>query len=228
MKSAIRNRIENTRPPETRSKPTTLYLADAATQTNPEGRPEGRQRSAMNAFQHGLSGHRMILQDHELESYRRLSTALYRDYSPANESERQLVQKIVDCHTRINRIFAIENNIMNVGIEQRMRPDAKHDAETEAMIAQARTWTAEANSFEKLGRYESRISRQLLQYTRELDRIQTLRKSKQLERNKPLIQNVPSFRQTARVGSTGPSVATSARPAPTPNPHEQDPLGRVA
>ena len=82
MKSAIRNRIENTRPPETRSKPTTLYLADAATQTNPEGRPEGRQRSAMNAFQHGLSGHRMILQDHELESYRRLSTALYRDYSP--------------------------------------------------------------------------------------------------------------------------------------------------
>ncbi len=164
----------------TTPKPIELHLADAATQTN----IEGKARASMNAFQHGLSGHRMILQTHEREGYRRLSAELYRDYKPANESERQFVQKIIDCHTRLNRIVAIENNILNAGVNQHTRPDSTNDAEIEAMVAQARAWTEYENSFEKLGRYESRISRQLVQYSKELDRLQAKRKAHEAELQK--------------------------------------------
>ena len=148
MRAAIRTAINNayTESPGI-STPISLYLADAQTQTT----ATGQNRSAMNAFQHGLSGNRMILQDHELEAYRRLSSALHHDYAPATETERQFVQKIIDCHTRLNRIVAIENNILNIGVHQNTNPESGNDPATEAMIAQARTWTLEAGSFDKLG-----------------------------------------------------------------------------
>ena len=60
MRAAIRQKIETSYTPTPgKSEPVNLYLADAQTQTN----PEGRERAAMNAFQHGLSGNRMILQE---------------------------------------------------------------------------------------------------------------------------------------------------------------------
>ncbi len=207
MRTVIHNAIKKaTTPKPVPPTRTPLHLADAVTQTN----LEGKARAAMNAFQHGLSGHRMLLQPHELEGYRRLSSELYRDYKPANEAERQFVQKIIDCHTRINRIVAIENNILNVGVSSNFRPDSTNDDETEAMIAQARSWTEDENSFEKLGRYESRISRQLVQYSKELDRIQDRRKKheKELEEirqpiaKKPDTAKVIPFRQTASATAT--------------------------
>ena len=42
--------------------------------------------------------------------------------------------------------------------------------------AQCRAWIENADSFEKLGRYEARISRQMLQYTTELERLQQARR----------------------------------------------------
>jgi hypothetical protein len=49
----------------------------------------------------------------------------------------------------------------------------------DSIAAQTRAWIKQADSLEKLSRYEGRISRQMLQYIRELDRIQGLRKSQQ-------------------------------------------------
>ena len=212
MKATIRTAINKaTAPNPGKATPVELHLADAATQTN----IEGKARAAMNAFQHGLSGHRMILQTHELEAYRSLSTALYQDYKPANESERQFLQKIIDCHTRLNRIVAIENNILNVGVSQNIRPDSTNDEETEAMVAQARAWTQDEDSFEKLGRYESRISRQLVQYSKELDRIQTKRKVHEAEIEK-LRQPVPNKPDTAKVIPFRQTPATASSTAAHP------------
>jgi hypothetical protein len=158
----------------------------------------GKQKSALNGFKHGLTGQRMILQDHEAEPYRRLSQALHHDYRPKTEIEFQLVQHIVDCNMRLNRIAAIDSNLMNIGVVENTRDDAAHGDITETVIAQTRAWVKQADSFEKLGRYEARISRQLLQYMRELDRIQTLRRSQQAsqtaETKTPYTQ-VASFRR---------------------------------
>ena len=183
----------------------------------------GKQASSMNAFRHGLTGNHMLLQPHEQAAHTRLTSALTREYSPATESESQFVRKIIDCHIRLNRIVAIENNILNVGVAQNINPQSGHDDATEAMIAQARTWTLQANSFEKLGRYESRISRQLIQYTKELDRIQTarrrqeteLRKIRQTAPNKTHSEKIVSFRQVPPQ-PTGPSEENTAKPFPVP------------
>jgi hypothetical protein len=136
---------------------------------------DGKRKSSLNGFKHGLTGQRMILQDHEVEPYRRMSAALHSDYRPKTEIESQLVQKIADCNMRLNRIAAIDSNLLNTGIAENTN-EAPCDA-TESVIAQTRSWVKQADSFEKLGRYEARISRQMVQYIRELDRIQARRKS---------------------------------------------------
>ena len=186
----------------------------------------GKQTSSMNAFRHGLSGNHLLLQPHEREAHLRLTSALTREYAPATESESQFVQKIIDCHTRLNRIVAIENNILNVGVTRHTNPDSGNDEMTEAMIAQAAAWTAEAATFDKLSRYESRISRQLIQYTKELDRIQTARKQARAEREnqrhpietKPNNPNLASFRQTPLIAHVAERATRSATPIRTPQP----------
>ena len=75
---------------------------------------------------------------------------------------------------RLNRIAAMENNVLNISLLENTS-NAAHDDATETIAAQARAWVDRADSFEKLGRYEARISRQLLQYTKELERLRQAR-----------------------------------------------------
>ena len=189
----------------------------------------GKQVSSMNAFRHGLSGNHLLLQPHEHEAHTRLTSALKREYAPATESESQFVQKIIDCHTRLNRIAAIENNILNIGVTRHTNPEFGNDDMTEALIAQAAAWTAEANTFDKLSRYESRISRQLIQYTKELDRIQTARKQARTEREnqrhpveiKTDTTKSASFRQTPLIHHVADRAIRNVTPIRTPQPASQ-------
>jgi hypothetical protein len=150
-----------------------INLVNAGKSTGPKTRA-GKQRSSQNAFKHGLTGNRMILQEHEHEAYNRLTRELNLQLKPGSELERQLVQKIIDCHTRLNRVAALDGNILNFGLTQN-ETDAEHDDALETIAAQCRSWIENADSFEKLGRYEARISRQLLQYTQEFERLLAIR-----------------------------------------------------
>jgi hypothetical protein len=47
------------------------------------------------------------------------------------------------------------------------------------MAAQTLAWTERAASFDTLGRYESRLSRQLLKYQQEFERLQAVRKEQE-------------------------------------------------
>ena len=148
---------------------------NAARSTGPTSE-SGKQKSALNGIKHGLTGQRMLLQPHEVEPYRRMTKAFHHDYKPQTEIEYRLVQHIVDCNMRLHRIAAIESNLFSVGTVDNVRENVLHDDVTEAVIAQTRAWLKQEDSFEKLGRYESRISRQMLKYTGEIDRVQNLRK----------------------------------------------------
>src|SRR5882757_3632101 len=92
-----------------------IYRENATHSTGPIT-IKGKNRARMNAFKHGLTGQHLMLQAHEFETYTALTTALNNEHNPQTETERQLVQHIIDCHTRINRATAIENNILNIAL----------------------------------------------------------------------------------------------------------------
>jgi hypothetical protein len=150
---------------------------NASHSTGPRGE-KGKQIAAMNGFKHGLTGQRMILQPHEADAYRRIGAAFHAQYQPQTEIESQLVQHLIDCNMRLSRAAAIDSNLLNVGLAENIRNDGNDDV-IETVLAQTRAWVRQENSFDKLSRYEGRISRQLFQYIRELERIQNLRKSQE-------------------------------------------------
>ena len=163
---------------------------------------EGKKRSSLNAFKHGLSGNHLVLQTHELASYNQLTAAMLSDLKPRTEPERQIAQKIIDLNFRINRITAIENNMLNFDTTTN-EPDFEEDEGIARMMGQARAWKKDAQSFEILGRYESRLSRQLLQYQKELERLQAVHATS------------VALSQPTETATLNPESASFGKPAPT-------------
>jgi hypothetical protein len=161
----------------------------------------GKQRSSMNAVKHNLSGQNLILQAAEMDAYNRLAAAMHSDLQPRTESERQIVQKIVDTHFRLNRLAAIENNLVNFALLDN-ETDTPHDDRIEAMVAQTRAWIERSGSFDVLGRYEGRLTRQLLQLQLEFERLQKNRpEPDETEGDRPLL---------ASFGRSAPALVRSA------------------
>jgi hypothetical protein len=157
--------------------------ANAQKSTGPRSGP-GKQRSRLNAVKHNLSGQHLILQESELEAYNRMGSAMLTDLKPKSEPERQIAEKIIDTNFRLNRLTAIENNLFSFGLT-RNETDTPHDDRIEVMAAQTRAWTERATTFDTLGRYESRLSRQLIKYQEEFERLQAVRKLQEsIDRNR--------------------------------------------
>ena len=107
-----------------------------------------------------------------------MATAMLIDLKPKSEPERQIAQKIIDTNFRLNRLTAIENNMFSFGITAN-ETDLPHDDRVEVMAAQTRAWIERAGAFDTLGRYECRLSRQLLKYQEEFERLQAARKQQE-------------------------------------------------
>jgi hypothetical protein len=132
---------------------------------------------------------------------------MLRDLTPVTEPEKQIAQKIIDLNFRINRITAIENNMLNFDMTDN-EPHFEEDDGIAAMMGQARAWKKDAQSFEILGRYESRLSRQLLQYQKELERLQAVRIAE-------VRATSVALSQTTEIAPLNPESASFGKPAPT-------------
>ena len=138
----------------------------------------GKQRSRLNAVKHNLSGQHLILQESEVEAYNRMSASMLNDLNPKSEPERPIAQKIIDINFRLNRLTAIENNLFTFGLTATEK-DNDNDDRIEIMAAQTRAWTERAGTFDVIGRYEARLSRQLLKYQEEFERLQSVRRDQE-------------------------------------------------
>jgi hypothetical protein len=187
-----------------------INQANARKSTGPRT-PEGKNRSSLNAFKHGLTGQNMVLAEHEHEAYHLLCDRMHRDLKPKTEPEMQLAHKIIDIHFRLDRLSALESNMFNIDTQWNTNP-AQPDGRYAAMIGQTVAWKKEAHAFEILGRYEARLSRQLLQYQRELERLQAIRKSAEAEEAVKAASVEVS--QPTEIKPIGPDLASFRNPVP--------------
>ena len=138
----------------------------------------GKQRVAMNAFKHGLSGQNLCLQADESVAYFDLALRYVEDLRPVGVREEQLAQKIIDGNWRLNRIAALENNLLNNDTVREAERITSDDDRSVAVAAQAEAWRSDCagpHAIETLGRHESRIARTLSKMTAEFDAIQARR-----------------------------------------------------
>jgi hypothetical protein len=141
--------------------------------------PAGKQRSSLNALRHGLTGHVIVLPSEDHAAYERHTRRLFDDLQPKGALEEQLVQSIADTSWRINRIAALETNLLALGImEQAANIDAAHP-EAHAALAMAASVREQTRALSNLSTHEHRLSRQFERTLKQLREIQVERRAKE-------------------------------------------------
>ena len=96
--------------------PSQINRANAQHSTGPKTET-GKQRSSLNALRHGLTGQTIVLPSDDLKAYQQHIQRFVTEYHPKGATEDQLVQSLADSAWRQNRVCALENNLLTLGIE---------------------------------------------------------------------------------------------------------------
>jgi len=141
----------------------------------------GKQRSSLNALRHGLTGHVIVLPSEDHVAYENHTRRLSDDLQPKGALEEQLVQSLADTSWRINRVAALETNLLSLGIhEQSDQIDTAHP-EAHAALAMAASIREQTRALANLSMHEHRLSRQFERALKQLREIQAERREKEKE-----------------------------------------------
>jgi hypothetical protein len=105
--------MTNTTDSETRTETNRARINPANAQHSTGPRTSaGKQRSSLNALRHGLTGHVIVLPSEDHAAYENHTRRLADDLQPKGALEEQLAQSLVDTSWRINRVAALETNLL--------------------------------------------------------------------------------------------------------------------
>jgi hypothetical protein len=131
--------------------------ANAKHSTGPKTE-EGKQRSSLNALRHGLTGQIIVLPGEDLEAYQRHIESFVTEYKPKGPTETQLVQTLSDTAWRLNRVSALENNLLTLGLVN-SNPHAEPDPIQDALSIVA-ALDSQTRALANLSLHGQRLSRQ--------------------------------------------------------------------
>jgi hypothetical protein len=137
---------------------------------------EGKKRSSLNAFRHGLTGQIVIHTPEDEQAFKKHCDGIREALAPVGALELDLAQAIAEDRWRLNRARALENSIFALGQSEHLLEDSGHP-EADAALAQGRTWMAHAHQLHLLTTYENRIRRSVEKNTAELRALQDQRKA---------------------------------------------------
>jgi hypothetical protein len=129
-----------------------------------------RDRRALSAYRHGLTGQIILLTDADRAAYEKHCQGYHQSFAPRGPVEIDLVQAVADDRWRLKHAACLESSIFADGITQ---PDevTSGNAEVDTALAQGRVWISKGGNLQLLGLYESRIQRR---FERNMGQIRTL------------------------------------------------------
>jgi hypothetical protein len=149
--------------------------ANAQLSTGPRSE-EGKRRSSLNAFRHGLTGQIVIHTPEDQAAFQKHCDAIREALKPVGALETDLAQAIAEDKWRLNRARSLENSIFTLGLQANSGPGSSHP-EVNAALAQGRTWIAQAKNLQLLTTYEQRIRRSVEKNMAEFRTLQSERKA---------------------------------------------------
>ncbi|MGA7234076.1 MAG: hypothetical protein WBY44_00250 [Bryobacteraceae bacterium] len=135
-----------------------------------------RDRRALSAYRHGLTGQIILLTDADRVAYEKHCQRYHQSYAPRGPVEVDLVQAVANDRWRLNHAACLESSIFADGITQ---PDevTSGNAEVDTALAQGRVWISKGGNLQLLGLYESRIQRRFEKNMAEIRILQADRKT---------------------------------------------------
>jgi hypothetical protein len=144
--------------------------------------PEGKRRSSVNAYTHGLTGQLLFHTGAEHAAWTEHSKGYFDLWKPANKPEEILVQAIADDYFRLNQGRAFESAVhatllMTEDLDFTVPADLPD--ETAAALGRARNWLSKGRDIALLGLHMGRIERSIQRNTKELRQLQEERKAEE-------------------------------------------------
>ena len=136
----------------------------------------GKQRSCLNALRLGLTGHTTVLPAEDLAAYQRFTQPFFDDLKPKGILEEQLVQSLADTSWRLNRIPALENNLLALGFSEHEDNIVTEDPESHAALVIAEALRVQTRAFAALSMHGERLSRQFEETLEQLRELQSERR----------------------------------------------------
>jgi len=128
----------------------------------------GKLRSSLNALTHGLTSRTVLLPSEDPADHERHVQDFLDEYKPQGPTERQLVQEMIDTAWRLNRVPALETELL-----ARAKNPPTPEAAIEFDIVDAQ------KAIERMALYSSRLSRQFQKARALLHEIQAERLEKE-------------------------------------------------
>jgi hypothetical protein len=159
MSDISQHQIANGDAPPGTSHKSHTNRANAQNSTGPRT-DAGKQRSSLNALRHGLTGQTVLLPSDDPAAYQLHCQEFHDHYRPKNKMEVQLTQTIADLTWRLNRITAIEANLVTADVSA-------------AGMSQA--FRQQSQAMANLSMYERRLSVRFKETLKQLREIQAER-----------------------------------------------------
>ena len=181
----------------TQNAPTTPYAGYARRPVN----NEGKHRTSLNAYKHGLTGKIHLFSAEEEKAFETHCAAIVEALAPVGALETSLAETIAQNRWRLLRVASIESGFFAAGHNGEFpstgtphRTDAA-DLPMDDAMSQARTWLATSDKFQLLALYEGRINRTVERNMAELRTLRAERKAaldQALEEARVLAQHAQS------------------------------------
>ena len=136
--------------------------------------PEGKARTRLNAFRHGLTGQTFVLDEGDAKRYRNHHADVVKYYQPVGPIEAALTEQIAAGIWRLQRCAAIEEGAF--AMDAVPQNDCNTLLPTPGYVGPAQTWMQQGKAINLLSLYEGRIRRALDKDEAKLEALQSRRK----------------------------------------------------
>ena len=200
--------------------------------------PEGKAKSRLNGFSHGLAGQTMILADEEMEPFKQFSESLMDELGAGSADEEQLVDFIIRDSWRLHRAHSIEDCIFAVGHSDECADGIDtDDPRVHTAMVRAKVFLRDGKAIERITLYEQRITSRIMKNRKLLKELQEKRRSDereaeweamQAEREAEEVETKVAYAGIGFVDSDEPELEeateeTGAKPAKTVSEDENSP-----
>ncbi len=132
--------------------------------------PAGKNRSSLNSLRHGLTAQIVVMPSEDLEAYQRHLKSFTDEYHPQGATESHLVQSLADASWRLNRLAALETNLLTLAFAT---PAPLEDATPTAAL------DTHSKALANLSMHSQRLSRQFERTVTQLRDLQKTRQSQE-------------------------------------------------
>jgi hypothetical protein len=138
---------------------------------------EGKRKSSLNALRHGLTGQIVVMPTEDLQAYQRHLESFTAEYRPQGPTEAHLVQALADTSWRLNRVAALETNVLTLGVASGSGPSIGAPQQIQDALAIVAALESQSKALANLSMHSQRLSRQFERTAAQLRELQKTRRA---------------------------------------------------